>query len=291
MPARRGFPILRPVTKLANPVPIFLDGRGALLDGGMIFVGQPNLDPEVGANQIPLYWDADKTIPAPQPLRTLGGRIVNVSTPSFVYFDDGADYSLTIRDVDGTLVEHVAAALETGGVTYQPESDDLTEISNLSTTSFGRSLLILANQAKLRLAVGLGSSAYLAATTAAEYRANTPNRVITTDQAWAAAVPVPLTSVSGTVAVDLALGLNFTLAMTNDPWTLASPINAKPGQSGFIEIRQDATGNRILNFGAGWKFAGGVDPILSTGPNVLDVLNYEILSDGTAFATLGKAAG
>lgn len=279
------------MTKLANPIPLWLDGRGALLDGGFIYVGEPNLDPEVPANQIPLFFDAAMTIPAAQPIRTLGGRIVNGANPAFVYFD-APDFSLYVRDVDGVLVTAVAEALETGGVTYQPEDTDLTAIAALATTAFGRNLLILANQAALRAAVGVSDAGVMAAATVAEYRNNTPGRVLTTDKAWSAAVPVALAMAAGNVAVDLATGLNFTLAMTGTPWNLLDPTNAKPGQAGFIEITQDATGNRILNFGAAWKFAGGVDQTLSTGANARDVLNFEILSDGSALVTgISKAIG
>jgi hypothetical protein len=87
------------MSRLANPLPIFLDGRGALLDAGYIYIGTVNTDPEILANQLPLFWDLALSIPAPQPLRTLGGVIVNGANPGFVYFS-AADYSITIRDAD-----------------------------------------------------------------------------------------------------------------------------------------------------------------------------------------------
>jgi hypothetical protein len=77
--------------------------------------------------------------------------------------------------------------------------------------------------------------------------------------------------------------------MTGTPWTLSNPTNGKDGQSGKIEITQDATGNRILNFGANWLFIGGVDPVLSTPANSRDVLHYCVLSDGKVEAALNKA--
>lgn len=276
------------MTKLANPTPLFLDGRGALLDAGYIYIGDVNTDPEIGANQLPLFWDIDMTIPAPQPLRTLGGVIVNGPNPSFVYFTS-PDYSIVIRDADGNLVTSIASAMDSGGIGFQPLDSDLTAIAALATTAFGRNLLTLANQAALQSSVGVGSAGLLAKATAAEYRANTANRGVATDTAWGAAASVALANAGGTVAVDLNTGLNFTLAMTGGPWTLGDPVNGKDGQSGKIEITQDATGGRVLNYHANWDFPGGVAPVLSTGANARDVLYYCVLSNGRVHGSLNKA--
>jgi hypothetical protein len=106
--------------------------------------------------------------------------------------------------------------------------------------------------------MGLGSSAVLDETTAAQFRADTAGKVLTTDKVWGAAVSVALTP-GATVNIDLNTGLNFTLAMGGN-YTLANPTNGKDGQSGKIEITQDATGSRTLAYGTNWLFAGGSDP-------------------------------
>lgn len=144
------------MTKVVNPSPLYLDGRGALLDAGYIWVGQPNTDPEIVANQYPLYWDKDKTIAAPQPLRTLGGVVVKGQNPAFVFLSE-ANYSMTIRDADNVLVQHIPSAADTGDpvASYQPLDSDLTAIAALATTSYGRNLLCLANQAALKSATGI----------------------------------------------------------------------------------------------------------------------------------------
>ena len=140
--------------RLVNPFPLFLDLRGALLDGGYIYVGTADADPEV--SPITVYFDADLTIVAQQPLRTRGGFIVNGANPAFV-FVDADDYSMRTRDADGNLVSYAPSAVETGGtpVAYQPLDDDLTAIAALATTAFGRSLLVLANAAALKAAAGV----------------------------------------------------------------------------------------------------------------------------------------
>lgn len=144
--------------RLNNPLPLFIDTRGALLDGGYVYVGVADEDPEEEANQLDLYIDQDLTIPIEQPLRTLGGMIVSGQNHVFVYMAE-ADYSIRIRDQNDTLVANVpSAAVAAGGTSYQPLDSDLTAIAALATTAYGRALLTLANQAALQAAVGLAAS-------------------------------------------------------------------------------------------------------------------------------------
>lgn len=139
------------MTKLSNPIPLFLDLRGALLDAGRIWVGVAGQDPET--NPIDLFWDEGRTIAANQPLETMGGRIVNGAYPGSVYFAE-TDFSMRTRDADGNLVDY-SPALTAAGVQYQPLDSDLTAIAALLTTPYGRGLLTLANQAALRAATGI----------------------------------------------------------------------------------------------------------------------------------------
>jgi Head binding len=144
------------MTKLVNPMPLFLDGRGALLDGGYIYIGTTGTDPTVITNQLSLFWDNAKTIPAPQPLRTLGGVVVNGQNPSYVFFNE-TDYAFTIKDQGGGLVMYQSSSTVTADPvgSYQPLDSDLTAIAALGTTPYGRSLLTLANQAALKAATGI----------------------------------------------------------------------------------------------------------------------------------------
>lgn len=277
------------MTKLANPVPIFLDGRGALLDGGYIFIGAATLDPEVAANQLPLFTDQALTVPIAQPLRTLGGVVVNGLDLAEIFFA-AADFSTTVRDADENLVYYKPSAFDTGGSAFQPLDSDLSAIAALATTDYGRALLTLANQAALRGVVGTGTAAYLDEATPAQYRDNTADKVITTDVAWAAAVPVSVPW-AASIALSFAAGINFVIAPLTGNTTLDNPTNVKPGQSGFVEIRQDATGGRTMTFAANWRFAGGVDPVLTVNANARDILNYEVLSDSIILASLTKAIG
>lgn len=139
------------MTKLTNPRPLFLNARGNLLDAGHIYVGVANADPE--SNPIDLFWDAALTLPAAQPLRTLGGVIVNGASPAFVFFAED-DFSYRVRDADLALIDYVPS-LYSDLAAFQPLDSDLTAIAALSTTPFGRSLLTLSNQAALRVATGI----------------------------------------------------------------------------------------------------------------------------------------
>jgi hypothetical protein len=274
------------MTKLVNPAPLFLDGRGSLLDGGYIYIGAVGTDPTIGANQLSLFWDIGRTVPALQPLRTLGGVIVNGMALGQVYFAE-ADYSFTSKDSDGNLVDYIASAFDTAGVSYQPLNADLTTISGQVNAAFGLALLEAADAPGLRSLAGLGTIASFDETTSAQFRSNTAGKALSTDKVWGAAASVALPP-GATVAVDLNLGLNWTLAMGGN-YTLANPTNGKDGQSGKIEITQDATGTRTLAYGANWLFAGGLDPVLSTAANARDVLYYAVLSDGKVHASLNKA--
>lgn len=120
-----------------------------------------------------------------------------------------------------------------------------------------------------------------------EIRAATADQVIGTDEAWAAMEAVTLSD-AATIAVDMALGINFTVTLGGNR-TLGQPTNVKQGQSGFIRIVQDGTGSRTLGYHADWKFAGGVDPTLSTPLNTVDVLFYQVLAPNFIYATLVKA--
>jgi hypothetical protein len=136
--------------KLGNPVPLFLDTTGALLDGGHIYVGIVDGDPE--ASPIDLFWDVALTVPASQPLRTIGGLIVNGTTPAAVFISQD-DYSMRVTDAQDVLVAY-SPSVYTNTSGFQPLDSDLTAIAALGTTAYGRALLTLANQAALQSAVG-----------------------------------------------------------------------------------------------------------------------------------------
>lgn len=115
---------------------------------------------------------------------------------------------------------------------------------------------------------------------AANYRANTADRILTTDIVWSAADTVALSwTASGTTAVDLSTGINFTVTTATGNSTLGAPTNAKTGQSGFIYITQDGSTPRTLAYASAWVFAGGTDPTLTATASAKDILFYQVIDD------------
>lgn len=144
--------------RIGNPFPIFLDRQGLPLDGGNIYIGTAGADPET--SPVDCFWDAALTLPATQPIRTLGGQVVNGSTPAFIYIEE-TNYSIRARDSDGHESFYTANAVVVGaGVVteYQPLDSDLTSIAALTTTAYGRSLLTVADAAALRTTAAIPAS-------------------------------------------------------------------------------------------------------------------------------------
>jgi len=88
--------------------PIFTDIDGQPLEAGYVWIGQANLDPQV--NPINVYWDAALSIPATQPIRTLGGYPARNGTPARLYVN--SDYSIRVMNKNGSTVYSAPSATE-----------------------------------------------------------------------------------------------------------------------------------------------------------------------------------
>jgi hypothetical protein len=82
------------LTQVTGPYPIFTDLDGTPLDDGYLYIGAINQDPE--QNPIQVFWDANLTIPATQPIRTSNGYAYRNGTPALLY--TGGEFSITIRN-------------------------------------------------------------------------------------------------------------------------------------------------------------------------------------------------
>lgn len=91
------------------PFPIFTDIDGQPLEAGFIWLGVANLDPQ--GNPINAYWDASLTVPAAQPIRTLGGYPSNSGTPARLYVD-ADQYSVRVMNRNGSTVYSAPEATE-----------------------------------------------------------------------------------------------------------------------------------------------------------------------------------
>lgn len=125
-------------TQVGNPLPVWFDRRGRPLAGGRIYIGVAGEDPQT--DPIPVFFDADLTIAATQPIGTIGGLPVTDGGNATPLFVSAAEYSVRVRDADGAEVLYMANA-NLAGQQYQPLDVDLTEIAALTTAAFGREVL------------------------------------------------------------------------------------------------------------------------------------------------------
>jgi len=139
--------------------------------------------------------------------------------------------------------------------------------------------------AQIKKVIGTTTSLIKATTT--EFRSNVSDRVLVTDQVWAAGAVVTLTD-AASIAVDMSAGINFSVTLGGNR-ALANPTNTKVGQSGMIVVRQDATGSRTLSFGSAWVFPGGIKPTVGPSASQYDVIFYSVLSSSLIFCSFGKA--
>lgn len=137
--------------RVGNPFPLFLAHSGLPLDGGNVYIGTDGADPEI--SPVAAFFDLALTVPAPQPIRTIGGLMVRDGNPAMVYVADDS-YSIRWRDADGAEHGYLASAV-LAGPAYQPLDADLTAIAALATTAYGRSVLAVADATALRTLAGV----------------------------------------------------------------------------------------------------------------------------------------
>lgn len=97
---------------MTNPFPQIFNLAGTGLNSGSVYIGVAGQDPITNPKQV--YWDADATLPASQPLKTTGGYIVRdisgTMTPAAVYLE--GPYSIKVLDKNGSLIYYQAKVLD-----------------------------------------------------------------------------------------------------------------------------------------------------------------------------------
>lgn len=125
--------------------------------------------------------------------------------------------------------------------------------------------------------------------TAAELQAGTASKLVNAAIAVSAG-DVETVSYAASVALDFTTFVNAKITLTGNI-TLSNPTTTgMKGRSGLIELWQDATGSRTVTWGANYRFAGGTDIVLTTTASAVDLIFYQILSDGTVFVSAAKDA-
>lgn len=198
-----------------------------------------------------------------------------------------------------------------GGIDQTTKTDvmledvPLTNLGELSTASNARTSLGLGSAAVKSTAAFFQPSLNLSeVTTAADARANlglaigtnvpafntnaaftTGSQTFTGGQRGAV---VALAS-TGQIAPDFGASNNFSLALSANT-TLAAPTNVQAGQSGSIQITQNAT-SKTLAMATFYKWGGTATGTVSTATGTIDVLNYYCYSTSAAVCNIINGVG
>lgn len=180
----------------------------------------------------------------------------------------------TIAGANAAIAAAIAALPSVDLSSRLDKSQNLTDVPDKGAARIALGLGALATASS----VGTGQIASSVFATAAQIRAKTTDKVVKTDVLFAAAAYVPLSD-AGIIAVDLATGFNFSVALTASR-TLGFPTNLVVGQSGHIDVTQPAGGNCSLGFQAGYKFDQGVVPTLDLSGGRVTSLYYFVKAAG-----------
>lgn len=247
-------------------------------------LGTPNTNPVVAGSdgrfgpvwlqaadyKIVLKSASGSTLKTMDPVSAIPFGLTDPNVDAFAGWDDSAGATIWFTP-DSTIT--------TSGTTFGVATEGVQDMI-AAFLAAGAGITLTYNDAGNALTVAVDAA------TAAQYRSKTSNKVLTADKAFDAAAYVVLTD-AATVAVDMATGFNFTLTLAGSH-ILGNPTNTKDGQTGCIAITQDATGSRLLTYGANWEFAGGSAPVLSTVAGTKDLLFYQVLGATSVYASLVK---
>lgn len=163
--------------------------------------------------------------------------------------------------------------------------------TDITTSAGACGLFVSEGSGNWRLLLGLATgSASVSMATAAEIWAGTSIKAVGVDQMQAALVEQTLTD-GATVTVNFAAGINFKLDTIGGNRTLAATIPAAVvGRSGYIRVKQDATGSRTLAITASpFVNVNGVNIVISTAASAEDIIPYTIISTSKVLLGLARA--
>lgn len=86
---------------VTKPFEVFNDLKGNPLENGKLFIGLVDLNPKT--NPVAVFFDEALTIPADQPIRTIGGYPSQNGTPANIYIEN-TNYSITVDDKNDKFI-------------------------------------------------------------------------------------------------------------------------------------------------------------------------------------------
>lgn len=179
----------------------------------------------------------------------------------------------TIAAADAAIAAAIASIPGVDLSSRLAKASNLSDLNDVATARVNLGLKALA----ILDTVGYGELASNIIATAANIRANAASKLIGPNAAWAAAAPVDLTTISGTVTLDLAAGLNF-IGTHSASITLANPSNIKPGQCGGLAFTVSGAGAPTIGFGSYWKPLAKVTPSFGTANGAVNYISFQCIS-------------
>jgi len=114
--------------KVKVPFPVIPDIDGNPLEDGYVYIGNSGLNPET--TPVAVYWDEALTIPAAQPIRTIGGYLSQNGAVGKIFISQNS-YSITVRNKNGTLVWTDLNANSEGAESSITQIDSVIGFENL----------------------------------------------------------------------------------------------------------------------------------------------------------------
>jgi len=145
------------LAQVAPPYPVFADLDGKPLDAGYIYIGFVNTNPEL--TPIPVFWDPELTLPAPQPIRTVNGYPSRNGTPAALYAD--GTFSVLVRNKKRELVIYAPVGYAINPDSVASNNDITTIIANLAMINTVAQNMAYIQAAPAAAAAAQDAAAYL----------------------------------------------------------------------------------------------------------------------------------
>lgn len=116
--------------KIIPPQQIYYDTDGSPLDGGFLYIGESQQNPET--HPVPVFWDGALTQPAAQPIQTINGFPSRQGVIANIFTD--AAFSITIRNKRHELVLSSSNGASNGGAFALLVFPDYSSASDAAAT-------------------------------------------------------------------------------------------------------------------------------------------------------------